>query len=184
MTTAEQLKVSPISAAIVNPGEWETIAKQIAAESGLPTTVTPEIVTGMIGSAVPLLFEADTARDMDLLRGTFADPVIAQCERNVGSLLGETPVSVIINLIGAHMVEAHAILRVRLAVQVKGGDGSETVNTQFWDLQLGAEVTVGQAICPNCGAPIAQGALICEHCRADVRTVVKAPLVVSRLELY
>jgi hypothetical protein len=184
MTTAEELKVSPVPTTIANPGEWEAIAKQIASESGLPTVVTPEILTGMIASAVPLLFEADAARDMDLLRGTFADPVIAQCQRNVGSLLGEQPISVVINLIGAHMVEAHATLRVRLPIQVKSADGSESVNSQFWDLQLGAEVTVGQAICPNCGAPIAQGALICEHCRADVRSVVKARLVVSRLEMY
>jgi hypothetical protein len=184
MTTAEQLKVSPVPTTIANPGEWEAIAKQIASESGLPTEVTPEMVAGMVGSAVALLFQADAARDMDLLRGTFADPVIAQCQRNVGSLLGEAPVSAVVNLIGAHMVEAHPTLRVRLPIQVKSPDGSESVNSQFWDLQLGAEVTVGQAVCPNCGAPIAQGALICEHCRADVRSVVKAPLVVSRLELY
>jgi uncharacterized protein (UPF0212 family) len=184
MTTVEQLKASPVTTAIANPGEWEAITKQIAAESGLPTAVTPAILTGMIGSAVPLLFEADAARDMDPLRGTFADAVIAQCQRNAGGLLGEQPVSVVINLIGAHMVEAHTTLRVRLAIEVKSADGSESVNSQFWDLQLGAEVTVGQATCPNCGAPIAQGALICEHCHADVRTVVKAPLVVSRLEMY
>jgi hypothetical protein len=184
MTTAVQLKASPVPTTIANPGEWEAIAKQIAAESGLPTPVTPEILDGMISSAVPLLFEADAARDMDLLRGTFADPVIAQCQRNAGCLLGEQPESVLINLVGAHMVEAHATLRARLAIQVKSADGSESVNTQFWDLELGGEVTVGQATCPNCGAPIAQGALICEHCRADVRSVVKAPLVVSRLEMY
>lgn len=184
MTTAEQLKVSPIPASIANPGEWEAIAKQVAAESGLPTQVTPELLVGMIGSAVPLLFEADAARDADLLRGTFSDSVIAQCQRNGGCLLGENPVSVTVTLIGAHMVEAHPTLRVRLPIQVQGADGSESVNSQFWDLELGAEVTVGQAMCPNCGAPIAQGALICEHCRADVRSVVKAPLVVSRLEMY
>ena len=41
-----------------------------------------------------------------------------------------------------------------------------------------------QGRCPNCGAPIARGELVCEHCRADVRSVVTVPLVVSRLELY
>ena len=184
MTTAEGLKISPVAATIANPGEWEAIAKQIALESGLPTPVTPGILAGMVGSAVPLLFEADAARNTDLLRGTFADPVIAQCQRNVGSLLGETPLSVAVNLIGAHLVEAHPTLRVHLPIEVKSADGSESVNSQFWDLQLGAEVTVGQATCPNCGAPIAQGVLICEHCQADVRSVVKVPLVVSRLELY
>jgi hypothetical protein len=184
MTTAEQLKVAPIPATIANPGEWEAIATQIASESGLPTQVTPELLVGMISSAVPLLFEADAAKDMDLLRGTFSDPVIAQCERNAGCLLGEHPTSVVIDLVGAHMVEGHATLRARLPIQVNGSDGSPSVNSQFWDLQLGAQVTVGQPLCPNCGAPIAQGALICEHCRADVRSVVTVPLVVSRLELY
>jgi hypothetical protein len=184
MTTAQELKISPVPASIANPGEWEAIAKQVAAESGLPTQVTPELLAGMVGSAVPLLFESDAARDADLLRGTFSDSVVAQCQRNSGCLLGETPMSVVINLIGAHMAEAHPTVRVRLPIQVKSADGSESVNSQFWDLELGAEVTVGQATCPNCGAPIAQGALICEHCRADVRSVVKAPLVVSRLEMY
>jgi hypothetical protein len=184
MTTAEQLQISPIPASIDNVGDWEGIAHQIASESGLPTDVTPDLIVGMIGSAVALLFQADAAKDMNLLRGTFADPVIAQCQRNAGCLLGEEPISAVVDLVGAHMMDGHPVLRARIPVRVRGADGSESVNSQFWDLQLGAQVTVGQTTCPNCGAPIATGELICGHCRADVRSVVNTPLVVSRLELY
>jgi hypothetical protein len=184
MTSTQQLQVSPIPASIDNVGEWEVIARQIASESGLPTTVTPELLVGMIGSAVPLLFEADAAKDMNLLRGTFTDPVIAQCQRNAGSFADEQPISAVVDLVGAHMADGHPVLRARLSIQVQDADGSRSATNQFWDLQLGAQVTVGQSQCPNCGAPIATGELICGHCRADVRSVVEAPLVVSRLELY
>ncbi len=184
MTATEQLQVSPIPVSIDNVGAWEEIAKQIASESGLPTMITPELIVGMIGSAVPLLFAADAAKNANLLRGIFADPLIAQCQRNVGGLLGEQPISAVVNLVGAHMLDGHPTLRAHVAVQVQGADGNGSVSRQLWDLQLGAEVTVGQPKCPNCGAPIAEGALICGHCRADVRSVVKTPIVVSRLELY
>ncbi len=184
MTTTDQLQVAPIPTTIDNAEEWDAIAQQIASESGLPTVVTPELVRGMIGSAVPLLFGADAAKDMNLLRGTFADPVIAQCERNAGCLQGEKPISATIHLVGSHMVNGHPALRARLSAQVQGIDGDQSINRQFWDLQLGAQVTVGQLQCPNCGAPIAKGALICEHCRTDVRSVVETPLAVIRLELY
>jgi hypothetical protein len=184
MTSTGQLQVSPIPASIDNVEDWKEIARQIASESGLPTVVTPELVAGMIGSAVPLLFEADAAKDMNLLRGTFTDPVIAQCQRNAGCLLGEQPISAVAHLVGVHKVDGHPALRAHLSMQVQDADGNPSVNSQFWDLQLGAQVTVGQSQCPNCGAPIAKGELICGHCRTDVRSVVEAPLVVSRLELY
>ena len=58
------------------------------------------------------------------------------------------------------------------------------MNGQVWDLQLGTQVTIGQPQCPNCGAPLARGELICGHCHADVRSIVEAPIAVSRLELY
>jgi hypothetical protein len=184
MTTTEQLQLAPISVSIDNIEDWEAIAKQIASAAGLPTVVTPDVVAGMIGSAVTLLFEADAAKDMDLLRGTFTDLVIAQCQRNAGDLLGGKPISAAAHLVGAHMVDGHPVLRARVSVEVQNADGSRRVNNQFWDLQLGAQVTVGQANCPTCGAPIVKGELICGHCRTDVRSVVGVPLVVSRLELY
>jgi ribosomal protein S27AE len=181
-TQSPQLTAIPVS--IDNGGDWQEIAGQISSEAGLPTVVTPELVEGMIGSAVPLLFAATAAGDMDLLRGTFADQVIAQCQRNSGSLAGAQPTAAVIHLTGAPMIDGHPALRVHLAVQVHGAADGESVSSQFWDLQPGAQVTVGQPTCPNCGAPIASGALICGHCGTDVRGVVKMPLVVSRLELY
>jgi hypothetical protein len=182
--TAKQLPVTPIPASIENAEDWGQITQQILSGSGLPTVVTPALLVGTLGSAVPLLFAADAAKDMDLLRGTFADPVIAQCQRNLGCLEGQHPTAVVMHLVGAHMLEGHPVLRARLAIQVQGADPQRAVNSQFWDLQLGAQVTVGQLQCPNCGAPIAQGELICTHCRADVRSIVEVPIVVSRLELY
>ncbi len=184
MTTSEQLRLAPIPASIDNVEEWEGIARQIAAEAGVPTALTPEVIAAMIGSAVVLLFEADDTKDMSLLRGTFADPVIAQRQTNAGCLQGAQPTSAVLDLVGVHMADDHPQVRMRVVIQVHGVDGSASAMSQFWDLALGAEVTVGQASCPNCGAPIARGELICEHCRADVRMVVKVPLVVSRLELY
>jgi hypothetical protein len=184
MTTTEQLQLSPVSASIDNVEDWKEIAQQIASAAGLPTVVTPELVAGMIGSAVTLLFEGDAAKDMSILRGTFTDMVIAQCQRNAGGLLGGQPLAAVVHLVGAHMVDGHPVLRAHVAVQVQSSDGTRGVDNQFWDLQLGAQVTVGQATCPNCGAPIAKGELICGHCQADVRSVVEVPLVVSRLELY
>ncbi len=184
MSATGQLQLSPIPASIDNAGDWEGLAGQIAGQAGLPTVVTPEVIIGMVGSAVPLLFEADGAKDANLLRGTFTDPVIAQCQRNAGSFLGAEPVSAVVHLVGARVADGHPRLRVHLAIQVQGPGGGHSVNNQFWDLELGAEVTVGQPACPNCGAPIGRGELICSHCRTDVRSVVQVPLVVSRLELY
>ncbi len=184
MSAAAQLHASPIPASIDNAGEWSAIAAQIAADTGLPTEVTPALLTGMIGSAVPLLFAADAAKDAALLRGTFADSVIAQCARTAGSLEGQQPTSVSIALVGAHLAEGCPVLRAHLAIDARRSDGGECVARQFWDVELGGEVTVGEPACPNCGAPIATGQLICSHCQADVRAVVRMPLVVCRLELY
>jgi hypothetical protein len=184
MTTTEQLQLSPIPVTIDNLGEWDGIARQLASETGQPTAVTPELIVGLIGGAVPLLFAADASKDINLLRGTFTDPVIAQCQRNAGAFLGERPVSAVVDLVGAPMVDGHPAIRARVAIQVQDADGGQSVNSQVWDLQLGAQVIVGQAICPGCGAPLAKGELICGHCGTDVRSITKVPLVVSRLELY
>jgi hypothetical protein len=184
MTAGQHLQVAPIPASIDNSGDWGGITAQIASETGVPPVLTPEILVGMVGSAVPLLFEADASKDMNPLRGTFADTVVAQCQRNAGCLEGEHPTSAVVHLVGAHMVDGHCLLRAHLVIQVQGADGDQGTARQFWDLQLGAQVTVGQPNCPNCGAPIATGTLICEHCQTDVRSVVEVPLVVSRIELY
>ena len=132
MTTTGQLQISPIPVVIDNVADWAGIAREIASESGVPTVVTPELFVGMSGSAVALLFEADAANDMNLLRGTFADPVIAQCQRNCGCLQGEKPTSATVKLIGAHAVDGHPTMRARFAIQVHWAADDRTVNTQFW----------------------------------------------------
>ncbi len=181
-----QLHAAPVPASIENAAEWQTIAARIASGTGLPTEVTPAMLAGMVGSAVALLFAADAAKDAALLRGTFADPVIAQCARTAGCLGGQQPTSVSLALVGVHLAEGHPVLRAHLAIALAqlGDGGGGAVTRQFWDIQLGGQVTVGESSCPNCGAPIAAGGLICSHCQADVRTVVGVPLVVCRLELY
>ncbi len=121
---------------------------------------------------------------MDLLRGTFAAPVMAQCQRQCGCLNGDTPDSVVLHLVGSPMQDGKTALRVHLLIKTRTSDGGEGVNSQFWDFAVGAQVTVGQTSCPNCGAPLGSGQLICDHCHANVGQVVDAPLVVSRLELY
>ena len=184
MSSTGQLQVAPIEDSVDNADEWQEVAAQISSLAGAPTQITLEIVAGMISGAVPLLFAADAAKDVNPLRGTFSGEVIAQCERYPGVLEGATPTSALIRLIGVHAQEGHPELRVHLAIQVKGADGTESVSSQFWDLQVGGEVIVGQSTCPNCGAPLSDGVLICEHCGADVRGVAKVPLVVNRLELY
>ena len=184
MSATGQLQVAPVEATIDNAADWPQFSQQIESVAGAPPAVTPELIAGMLGSAVPLLFEADATANAELLRGTFSDAVIAQSMRNPGNLMGEHPSSVTGHLVGAREQESHPLLRVHLSIAVKTAEGGEGVNNQFWDLQLGAQVTVGQVTCPNCGGPIPQGQLICAHCGTDVRSVVQVPLVVSHLELY
>ncbi len=184
MSTPDRVQASPVPVSIDNEGEWQVFAQQLSSEGGEPTELTPELLEGVIGSAVALLFEADRTRDVDLLRGAFSDQVIAQCERNAGSLEGDQPVSAVLHLVGTPMENGHATLRSHLAITVQRQDGSQGVSNQFWDLQPGAQTTVGQTSCPNCGAPIAPGHLICDHCGTDVRSTVAVPMIVNKLELY
>jgi hypothetical protein len=179
----EQARSKTDSVATVDT-DAAAIARQLGSETGLPTQLHPESIGQMLGSAVPLLFAADAARDMDLLRGTFLDLVIAQCQRNAGCLRSAVPESATFDLIGAPVVGGHPVLRAHLTVAVRDADPSEEPQRQVWDLEPNGSVTIGQASCPNCGAPIADRALICGHCHSDVRHVANALLVVSRLELY
>lgn len=167
-----------------NEAEWTGLAERLSQEGGAPTQLTADAVGQMLGGAVALLFAADAARDYDLLRGTFQDPVVAQCQRNAGCLEAQTPVSATVHLIGSPPNTGHPTLRTHLALRTTRTDGQEGHVGQSWDLQCDAMTTVGQASCPNCGAPIPGGALICGHCGHDVRSVVTAPLSVSRLEIY
>jgi ribosomal protein S27AE len=184
MSTTEQLKIAPVPASIDNPGDWEVLAKQITVGTGMPTVVTLEMIVGMIRSAVPLLFAADATRNPNLLRGTFSDSVVAQCLRNSGELTDLQPVTVVVHLVGSRVVDGHPSVRAHLSIQAQSPNGNPSANNQFWDLQIGGQVTVSQPNCPNCGAPIGKGELICGHCHTDVRSVVDVPIVVSRLDLY
>ncbi len=184
MPAASQLGVAPVAVSIENAGDWEAIARQAEAKAGVPTTVTPEILTATVASAVPLLFEADARGEAELLRGTFTDAVIAQRAQNAGGLEGARPLEVTLRLVGVHAEQGHAVLRVHLAIRVEDTAGTEHPRSEFWDLQLGGQAVVGASCCPNCGAPVAAGHLICSHCQSDVRGTVAVPLVVSRVELY
>lgn len=184
MSAIEEREIAPVPATIDNAADWDVLANQIMVATGMPTAVTPQMIAGMVGSAVPLLFAADSARNLNPLRGTFSDPVVAQCARNAGTLMGAHPQSVVVHLAGSRVVDGHPVVRAHLSIQATGEDGNPAPCQQFWDLQFGATVTVGQPSCPNCGAPVGQGELICGHCHADVRSVIDAAIVVSRLELY
>jgi ribosomal protein S27AE len=184
MSATDQVQIAPVPASIDNPGDLEVVSAQITAQTAIPAVVTPEMIAGMVGSAVPLLFAADGARNLNLLRGTFADPVVAQCVRNAGDLMGEQPESVTVHLVGGRVDDGHPVVRAHLCIQARDPNGNPIAQNQFWDLEFGGQVTVGQPNCPNCGAPIATGELICGHCHTDVRSVVDVPIVVSRLELY
>lgn len=184
MSTTEPVLVAPVPASIDNAADWEVLSHQIAVGTAMPPAATPEMMVAMIGSAVPLLYAADQSRNPNVLRGTFADPIVAQCALNIGNLMGARPASVIVHLVGSRAVGGHPVVRVHLSIQHEEGGGGRGTDTQFWDLQLGAQVTVGQPNCPKCGAPMASGELVCSHCHTDVRDVVDVPIVVSRLELY
>ncbi len=182
MSATQQLAAVPAS--IDNPEDWDALAGQIVAATGMPPDFTPDTIAAMVGGAVPLLFEADAAGNPDLLRGTFSDPVVAQCARNAGECMGARPTSVTVHLVGSRIDDGHPVVRAHLVIAVGRPDGTAGGIGQFWDLQLGGQATVGQPECPNCGAPIATGELICSHCHMDVRSVVDVPIVVSRIELY
>lgn len=59
-----------------------------------------------------------------------------------------------------------------------------TLTTPNFCAQCGTALAAGSLFCPNCGAPIDEGHLVCRYCGTDVRSVVDAPVLVSRLEMY
>jgi hypothetical protein len=181
MSTVER---PPVSGSIDNPGDWDAVTQRITQASGMPLALSPDELLAFVSSGVALVFEAQTSGDMNLLRGVFAAPVVGQCTMNADGLLGGRPRSVVVHLAAGRVADGHGIVRAHLEIHGERPDGTPSLDRQFWDLQIGAQVTVAQAACPNCGAPVGGGALICGHCGADVRSVVDAPAVVTRLELY
>jgi hypothetical protein len=184
MTSIDSVDCPPIQATFDNPDDWPAMADQLGGSAGIPTALTLETVGGLIGCAVPLLFSADRSGDASLLRGTFVDQVVAQCQRNLGCLRGDRPVSVTVHLVGTPVRSGGPVLRVHLSIATQGADGGPGATSQFWDLLIDPTVTVGAHDCPNCGAPLAVGHVVCEHCHADVRTAVQVPLAVGKLEIY
>jgi hypothetical protein len=184
MTMSDQAKMSPVSVSIDNPDDWADIAQQLSASAGVPSCLTPDVLMGTVGSAVPMLFAADASGTTDLLRDAFAPQVIVQRQRLSGSLNGDTPDSVVLHLVGTPIQDGKTELRVHLLIKTHTSAGGEGASSQFWDFAVGAQVTVGRTSCPNCGAPLGNGQLICDHCHANVGRTVDAPLVVNRLELY
>jgi hypothetical protein len=184
MSATGQPEIAPVPATIDNAADWDVLTNQITAGTGMPSVVTLEMIVGMLGSAVPLLFASDATRNLNLLRGTFSDPVVAQCTRNAGTLMGALPKAIVVHLAGSRVADGHPVVRAHLSIEATGPDGNPTRSQQFWDLQFGGQVTVSQPSCPNCGAPVGAGELICAHCHGDVRNVVDVPIVVSRLDLY
>ncbi len=183
MTTSDP-RLATVAVVLDNPEDWSDVARQLAAASSIAGAITPELLTMTVGSAVPIMFAADRSGDADILRGTFSDQVISQRRQHPGSFDGDTPVSVTLHLIGAPMQGGKPVIRVHLVVATRSDDGGNRASSQFWDFTVDSQVVVGQALCPNCGAPIPEGELVCDHCHTDVRQVVSAPLVVSRLEFY
>jgi len=181
MSTAE---LAPIAGSIDNPGDGDAVPRPIKQAPGLPMGVSPDELLTLIRSGVALMFEAQTSGNMNLLRGTFAAPVVGQCRTNRNGLMSGQPRSVAVHLAAGRVVEGHGVVRVHLEIHGDRPDGQASLDRQFWDLQVGAQVTVTQSACPNCGAPVGVGELICNHCGSDVRSVVEVPAMVCRLELY
>lgn len=181
MSTSE---LAPVAASINNREDWAAVTQGIERTTGLPIAISPDGLGAVIGSGLTLMFDAQTSGSMDGLRGTFAAPVVAQCQANHDGLLSGRPRSVTVHLAAGRVVHGHGVLRVHLEIHGERPDGSASIDRQFWDLQVGAQVTVAQPACPNCGAPVTAGELVCSHCGTDVRHNVDVPVVVSRLELY
>ena len=104
--TSPPVAYPPVPTTVDNPDVWREITSEYAAAAGVTPAVPLDAVAAMVGSAVPLVFAADASGDADLLRGTFADPVVAQCARFAGSLDGATPESATVHLVGARSATA------------------------------------------------------------------------------
>jgi len=174
----------PIAARLGDPDDWPAIAGQLTRATGLPVAVDADALTAFVAGALALLYEADRSGDAGPLRGSFADPVVAQVQRNAHSLGGATPTGVTITLAASRVIDGHPVIRTHLAVAVHTPTGLPAVQRQFWDLQLGGQATVAAPACADCGAPLAPGELLCHHCGADARLLAHPPVLVARLEHY
>jgi hypothetical protein len=175
----------PIPVTVSDPDRWTDVATQAAARTGLPLSVNLEFLEQFVATAVPAFFEADATGQFGRLRGVFADPVVAQCERNRGSLEGVRPTSVSVAVVGVPHDEPEPGLpiRLKLSIAVTGPVPTRSVE-QFWDVITDQVATVAASLCPSCGAPVGPGELACEYCHASTAQSVQRPLLVWRLRLY
>ena len=184
MTDGGAAGLSAIPIEVENPDEWSEIYRELSAMHGVPPALTLDAVTALVASAVPILFHADATHSVDVMRGTFSNQVIAQCGAHLGCLLGVTPTSALLRLIGAPARRVPPVLRVRIIARTIAPQGHDVKISQFWDIEFDSETTVSMGTCPNCGAPLAAGQLVCSHCHSDARAKVEVPLLVNRLQIY
>jgi hypothetical protein len=180
----EHGQLPSIQVTVDNPEVWAEIALHFATRTGTPLSSDLAALTSLVASGVTLLFEADATGSVDLLRGTFSDQLVAQCERNLGCLHGDRPTSAMVHLVGVPESTREASIRTRVMVAVTELDGQSGMRSQFWDLQADVSVVVGTSTCPNCGAQLQPGQLICGYCSTDVRRSLQVPFVVTKLEMY
>jgi hypothetical protein len=175
----------PITASIENPQDWASISATLAHGSGTPPAITPDSLAAVVGRAVPALFAADASRDTAGLRGLFTDQVIAQCLRTMGCLGGARPRSASVHLVGQLPSTAgHPVIRAHVMIDVRDAEGREIVERQFWDFQLGAQLTVAASACESCGGPVRAGDVFCVYCGHDLRGLAAVPLAVCALKFY
>lgn len=184
MTDSFGTEIHPVPVSITNPADWGDISRTLSEKSGVPSTVDLDSLTSMLSGAIALLFEADRVDDIDLLRGTFSEQVIAQCQRYQGYLEGGRPLSANTYLIGVPNNAINPCIRVRNTITDETTNSESHTVEQFWDLEVNRQTLVGLSSCPHCGAPMKLGELICKYCHTDVRMNITAPLLVVKLETY
>jgi hypothetical protein len=177
------IQAAGVPARVQNPEDWPGIVSAIERHTGHPPNTDLDTVVQFLSDCVQLLFEADTTHDAQILRGTFAEPVIGQLIGLSGLLDGFTALAADLLLIGAPQVLDNAFVRIRARVMAADVRGQQSVHQQFWDIALGdLTATIGPSECANCGAPLPPGALVCAYCHTDSRGTVHVPLQVIRLQ--
>jgi hypothetical protein len=171
-----------IPVVIDNLADWTDMAKVLASDLSVQSTITPELITQFVGSAVKVLFSIGSIEQIGLARGVVSDHVLNQFEHLIGQLSG-TPVAVTVHLVSTPEDGDHYEVRIHVGVRVNGGNAE--VVWMVWDLMTDAAVAVAPSTCPNCGAPLENGVLICPFCHASVLpTAARSPLQITRLETY
>jgi len=180
---------SAISVSIDNPEDWNGIAQALADVAGQPGSalpITPEAITNLIGSALPLLYQAG-GDDVGTLKGTFDKRAISERVNHDELFQGVSLSSATAHLVGAPpRDDEQPVLRVHLTITGQDAGGQPRVARQFWDIAIAAQEkpSAPQDSCPSCGAPLIQGQLFCSYCGADLRQAASVALTIVKLQLY